>query len=132
MCIRDSTVTQLTAEYTGRTGEMQPNIIMIMNESFADLGTLGEFETNEDYMPYVRSLLDGAENTVSGSLMVSTLGGGTATTEFEVLSGSSMVFLPVGGAPYQMFVRMQTPGLVSGLRAQGYQTTAMHLSLIHI
>ena len=122
----DDTVTPLTAEYTGRTGEMQPNIIMIMNESFADLGTLGEFETNEDYMPYVRSLLDGADNTVSGSLMVSTLGGGTATTEFEVLSGSSMVFLPVGGAPYQMFVRMQTPGLVSGLRAQGYQTTAMH------
>ena len=36
----DDTVTQLTAEYTGRTGEMQPNIIMIMNESFADLGTL--------------------------------------------------------------------------------------------
>ena len=68
-------------------------------------------------MPYVRSLLDGAENTVSGSLMVSTLGGGTATTEFEVLSGSSMVFLPVGGAPYQMFVRMQTPG--PGIRPAG-------------
>ena len=49
-------VEQVAAAYPGEEGEMRPNIIVIMNESFADLRTVGNFETNEDYMPYFRSL----------------------------------------------------------------------------
>ena len=30
-----------------------PNIIVMMNESFSDLSVLGDFETNEDYMPFI-------------------------------------------------------------------------------
>ena len=56
-----------------------PNIIVIMNEAFSDPAVLGEFSTNEDYMPFVHSLLEGADNTVSGYLDVSVKGGNTAS-----------------------------------------------------
>ncbi len=58
--------------------------------------------------------------------MVSTFGGGTATTEFEVLTGDSMAFLPYDCSAYQVFVKSETPGLISGLDSLGYQTAALH------
>ena len=121
----DTAPEQLAAAYQGEEGEIRPNIIMIMNESFADLRDVGAFATNEEYMPYFRSL-EGSENVVSGDLLVSTFGGGTATTEFEVLTGDTMAFLPFGSSPYQMYIKAALPGLVSGLEGQGYQTVAMH------
>lgn len=30
-----------------------PNIICVMNETLSDLSVVGEFETNQDYMPYI-------------------------------------------------------------------------------
>ena len=96
----DEALTQITEEYTGTQGEMRPNIIMIMNESFADLHDVGEFETNEDYLSYLHTL-EGQENTITGDLLVSVFGGGTATTEFEVLTGDTMAFLPYGCSPYR-------------------------------
>lgn len=116
---------EITGEYAGEQGEERPNIIVIMNESFADLHEVGLFETNEDYLPFLHSLA-GQENTITGDLLVSTFGGGTATTEFEVLTGDSMAFLPYGCSPYQMYVKSATPGLVSGLSEQGYQTVSLH------
>ena len=121
----ETVLEQAAQAYAGRSGAVQPNIIMIMNESFADLKSIGDFETNEDYMPFIHSLAE-AENTISGDLLVSTFGGGTATTEFEVLTGDTMAFLPFGCSPYQMYVKSETPGLVSGLEAQGYQTVSLH------
>lgn len=71
-----------------------PNIIVVMNESFSDLSVLGDFKTNEDYMPFLHSLQQGAENTVTGMLNVSVCGGNTADTEYEFLTGNTMAFLP--------------------------------------
>lgn len=116
---------QITQTYEGTQGEVRPNIIVIMNESFADLHDVGDFETNEEYLPFVHSL-EGKENTITGDLLVSTFGGGTATTEFEVLTGDTAAFLPYGCSPYQMYVKRATPGLVSGLSKQGYQTVSLH------
>ena len=116
----------LASTYEGKQGTHTPNIIVIMNESFADLGVVGDFETNEDYMPFVHCLQQGAKNTVTGNLLVSTFGGGTANTEFEFLTGDTMAFLPFGCSPYQMYVKSAMPSLVGGLEAQNYQTVAMH------
>lgn len=104
----------------------KPNIIVIMNEAFSDPAVLGEFSANEDYMPFVHSLLDGAENTVSGSLNVSVKGGNTANTEFEYLTGSTMAFLPYGSIPYQQYIKDELPSMASHLASLGYHTVAMH------
>lgn len=106
--------------------ERKPNIIVIMNEAFSDPAVLGDFTTNEDYMPFVHSMLAGQDNTVSGYLNVSVKGGNTANTEFEYLTGNSMAFLPYGSIPYQQYIRDALPSLASHLASLDYCTVAMH------
>lgn len=103
-----------------------PNIIVVMNESFADLSVLGEYETNRDALPYLHSLQQGAENTVTGMLNVSICGGNTANTEFEFLTGNTMAFLPQGSVPYQQYITGAYPSLAAHLKELGYQTVATH------
>lgn len=104
-----------------------PNIIVIMNEAFSDPAVLGDFDTNLEYMPFVHSILNGeVENTSSGWLNVSVLGGNTANTEFEFLTGNTMAFLPQGSVPYQQYLKKEQESLASHLRSLGYQTVAMH------
>ncbi len=104
-----------------------PNIIVIMNEAFSDPAVLGAFETNMDYMPYIHSILRGnTDNTISGFLNVSVLGGNTANTEFEFLTGNTMAFLPQGSVPYQQYLKREMPSLASHLRSLGYETVAAH------
>lgn len=108
------------------SGHNTPNIIVIMNEAFSDLNILGDFTTNEDYIPFVRSLLGGQENTQSGYLHVSVLGGNTANTEYEYLTGQTMAFLPQGSIPYQQYLKGETFSLASCLKEAGYDTIAIH------
>lgn len=113
------------ATMTDSSGEL-PNIIVVMNESFSDLRVLGDFVTNQDYMPYLHSLQAGCENTVTGMLNVSVCGGNTANTEFEFLTGNTMAFLPQGSVPYQQYITGECETLASHLRDLGYETVATH------
>ncbi len=103
-----------------------PNIIVMMNESFADLSALGEFQTSRDVMPFLHSLQKGAKNTVTGMLHVSVCGGNTPNTEFEFLTGNTMAFLPQGSIPFQQYVKQELPSLASHLKQFGYRTVAIH------
>lgn len=114
------------AEKGEECSEELPNIIVVMNEAFSDLSVLGEFETNEDYMPFVHSLQNGAKNTVTGMLNVSVCGGNTANTEFEFLTGNTMAFLPQGSIPYQQYITGEMMALPEYLRELGYETVATH------
>lgn len=105
------------------TEQVKPNIIVIMNESLADLSVLGDFETSEDYMPFLRSM---EENTIKGNLYTSVYGAGTCNSEFEFLTGNSMAFLPTGSRPYQQYIKSDTYSLVSTLNQQGYTSLAVH------
>ena len=101
----------------------KPNIICIMNESLSDLSVLGEFQTNEDYMPFMRSL---TENTIKGNLFVPVIGAGTSNTEFEFLTGHTTAFLPSGSNAYMLYVKNPISSLVSTVEAQGYSSYALH------
>lgn len=103
-----------------------PNIIVIMNEAFSDVAALGDFTPTEDYMPYLHSLQEGAENTITGTLNVSVCGGNTANSEFEFLTGNTMAFLPQGSIPYQQYITEEIPALPAHLASLGYQTVAAH------
>ena len=108
------------------TGETLPNVIVIMNEAFSDLSVIGDFTTNEDYMPYLHSLQEGNENTITGNLKVSVIGGNTANSEFEFLTGHTMDFLPVGSIAYQQYIKGEHASLASQLKELGYNTYGMH------
>ncbi len=114
---------QKTADVQETETRKKPNLIVIMNEAFADLSYLTEFETNKDYMPNIHAL---SENTVKGNLFVSVKGGNTANTEFEFLTGDTFAFLPSGSVAYQQFLHTKTPSLASYLKNIGYSTVAIH------
>lgn len=122
----ENTPEQTTAALENPDSINRPNIIVIMDEAFSDLAVLGDFSVNEDYMPFIHSLQQGADNTVTGYLNVSVLGGNTANTEFEFLTGHSMAFLPQGSVAYQQYVKKETPSLASYLKDLGYSTVAIH------
>lgn len=106
---------QMTEEY--------PNIIVIMNESFAVLPETYGFATAEDGMPFIHSL---TENTIKGNVLTSVFGGSTANTEYEFLTGNTMAFLSEGNVPYVQFVKSKQESLVHDLNALSYQTIAFH------
>lgn len=103
-----------------------PNIIVIMDEAFSDLSVVGDLETNEDYMPFMHKMQQGADHTITGYAQVSVCGGNTANSEFEFLTGNTMSFLPSGSIPYQQYITKDTPSLASYLASLGYETYAQH------
>lgn len=107
-----------TAEETTK-----PNIICVMNETMSDLSVVSDFETNQDYMPFIRSL---DENTIKGYVNVPVYGAGTANSEFEFLTGDSIAFLPTGACAYESYIKSPQPSLVSSLDILGYDKIAFH------
>lgn len=102
---------------------IQPtNIIMVMNEAFADLRTVG-LTPSIDVMPYIDTL---QENTIEGSLYVGVFGGGTCNTEFEALTGNTLAFLGTGAYPYTENVTEPLFSLAKYFKSQGYMTNAFH------
>ncbi|MCD7814216.1 MAG: LTA synthase family protein [Lachnospiraceae bacterium] len=101
-----------------------PNLIVIMNESWADYTEIGNgLELSEDYMPFIRSL---TENTIKGTAYSSVFGGNTPNSEYEFLTGNTMAFLPTSSVGFNLFVRGNLPSLASQLGSLGYYTLAMH------
>lgn len=119
------TLQEMADAYTkiNSESEKQPNIIVIMNETFADVDLLGRIGLSEEVIPNYLSL---TENTVKGKTMINSIGGGTAKSEYEFLTGQTMLFYESQITPYVMFGKRLSDGLVSTLKAQGYATYAMH------
>ena len=104
-------------------GTQPVNIIVVMNESFSDLWEVADLETNQDCLPFWRSL---TENTIRGTAYSSVFGGTTANSEYEFLTGNTTAFLPTGAVGYQLYISDNEPSLVGQLSALGYSTLAMH------
>lgn len=100
-----------------------PTIIVIMNESFADLSVVGDFETNTQVTPFMDSL---SENTLKGYALSSVYGAKTPNSEWEFETGNSMAFLPDGSVVYQQYINDDPTSIVSNLKNIGYTTVAMH------
>lgn len=101
-----------------------PNIIVIMDESFADFRVFGgELKTNKPVTPFIDSI---KENAIKGYALSSVYGGETANSEFEFLTGHSMAFLPNGTVPYQQYINRSTYSLAWLLNSYGYESFATH------
>ncbi len=101
-----------------------PDIIVIMDESYAYLDHLGDkLNCNIEPTPYIKSL---SENTIHGYALTSIFGGGTPNSEYEFLSGNSLIFLPEGSYVYSQYIKEPVPNMVSTLHSLGYKTIGMH------
>ena len=99
-----------------------PNILAIMNESWADFEDFGNITLSESTMDYIKSL----DNAVVGHAYTSVFGAGTSTSEFEFLTGDSMAFLPSGSIPYQQYILGASDSLATLLKGYGYEARAFH------
>ena len=99
------------------------NIIAIMNESFGDLTIFEDLKVSEDPTPFLHSM---EENTIKGLMYSPVTGGGTASVEYEYLTGFSTQFQPPHTVAYQLYVEDGMPSLSSLAYAQGYHTSALH------
>lgn len=106
-----------------QASEEAPVIIAIMNESFADLGVIGNLQTNEPVTPFLDSM---QTNITKGYALSSVFGAKTPNSEWEFLTGNTMAYLPSGSVAYQQYVSEGAYSLVGTLKSQGYQCIAMH------
>ena len=102
--------------------DTRPNIVAIMNESWADFEDFGNLSLSESVTDYIDSL----DNLIFGHTYTSVFGAGTSASEFEFLTGNSMAFLPSGSIPYQQYILEPSASLASLLRENGYRTLAFH------
>lgn len=103
--------------------EQDVNVIVIMNESFADLPKVYDMQLKEDNIPFFHSL----ENEIKiGEMHSSKYGGGTANVEYEFLTQNTTAFLPVGSMPYQQYINKKTKSIVSYMNDLNYKTIGIH------
>ncbi len=118
-------VDEVAQQYTSQQGKSgaKRDIIVIMEESYADFRVLGELNTDAAVTPFVDSL---RENTLRGYTLSSIFGGGTPNSEYEFLTGNSLLYFPTGAVAYQQFIHEPTYSVAWYLRGIGYKTIAMH------
>lgn len=109
-----------------------PNIIVIMNESFSDLSSVSaylgnELQTDSELLPFFHSLSNDSSNVHKGFAMASVLGGNTANSEYEFLTGNSMAFLPTNSVAFNLYVNQDNAySVVDIMNKSGYYTVGMH------
>lgn len=103
--------------------ESDVNVVVIMNESFADLNQIYNLPIKEDNIPFFHSLQN---ETKIGIMHSSQYGGGTANVEYEFLTQNTTAFLPVGSMPYQQYIKKKTNSIVSYMNKLNYTTNGIH------
>ena len=101
----------------------KPDVIVVMSESFSDTRELGEFETDNEFLSFFDEL---EAETLHGHVYSSVIGGNTANSEYEFLTGDTCAFLPAGAVAYQTYINYPVGTLVSTLESQGYSSTMFH------
>lgn len=102
------------------------NIIFVMNESFSDPLNLEGIESNKDPLTNYREIV---EESLSGSILSPSIGGGTATNEFQVLTGLSMEpFAPQLTSPFIQLTNQteSLPVITNRMRGFDFQNSAIH------
>lgn len=106
--------------------DLNTNIIFVMNESFSDPFNLNGIESNQDPLTNYREIVD---ETLSGNVFAPNFGGGTATNEFEALTGFAMEpFASQITSPFIQLTSMMTdfPSVPNKFKQFNYKTTAIH------
>lgn len=106
------------------SGAVKPDVILIQMESFIDPKIIKDMTFSDDPAPihtYLR------ENFSSGTLAVPSFGGGTANTEFEVLTGINLDNFGPGEYPYKTIMLEETCETIAyNLKENGYSAHAIH------
>lgn len=102
----------------------QVHLIMIMSEAFTDITDEAGIE-GEDPLQFFHSLQQ-EEHAISGRVVVPNFGGGTANTEFDVLTGMQTDSLGAATTTSFTAVNRNLDSLFRIYNAAGYRTSFIH------
>ena len=105
--------------------EKQPNIIIMLSESFFDITTLDNLTFEEDPLAEFKAI---CENSVYGDFYTPTLGYGTSNIELNVLTGINPELMIPGENPctWDSSRFDHIPAIPKMLSEHGYYTAALH------
>ena len=105
-------------------GQELPHIIMIMAEAFSDISDSPHFDFT-DFTDPLENWHELIAEGISGDLVVSVLGGGTAQTEFDVLTGLNA--RQFAGVPFAFrMITDEFESFASIVNSLGFRSEFMH------
>ena len=99
-----------------------PDIILVLSESFYDFDLVTDLQADTEVMPVTKNL----PNAVYGHTISPHVGGGTNSSEYEMLSSNSLMLMP-SITPFNWLNLHNANSLVSYLKDLGYSTLAAQL-----
>lgn len=98
-----------------------PDIVLILSESFYDFDLVTDTQADVDVMSVTKNL----PNSIYGHTVSPHAGGGTNSSEYEMLSSNSMMLMP-SITPFNWLNMYGANTIVSYLEDLGYATMAAH------
>lgn len=103
------------------------NVIFVMSEAFCDITDDDAFAWTADNDPLKNfHALEQSENAISGRLIVPNYGGGTANTEFDVLTGMQTAMLSDAGVSSFRVLHKNVDSVFRVADQNGWQTAFIH------
>ena len=103
------------------SAEDYPDVVLILSESFYDFDLVTDLQADTDIMPVTKDL----PNSVYGHTISPHVGGGTNSTEYEMLTSNSLILMP-SITPFNWLNLYNANSVVSYLKGLGYTTMAAH------
>ena len=110
-----------TSQVTAASEQEYPDIVLILSESFYDFDLVTDLQTDVEVMPVTKNL----ENSIYGHTVSPQVGGGTNSSEYEMLTSNSLMLMP-SITPFNWLNLYGADSIVSYLEDLGYATMAAH------
>lgn len=98
-----------------------PDIVLILSESFYDFSLVTDLQADRELFPVTKNLT----NAVYGHTVSPHVGGGTNSSEYEMLTSNSLMLMP-SITPFNWLNLHNANSFVSYLEELGYATLAAH------
>lgn len=106
----------------------KPNIVIILSESFSDVTNISEITFDKDILYNIHKFEE-QDDVIVTDTHVSTFGGSSVISEWEILTGSSNNFNPSGYIAYTAYYKNKnkdliknSPNIIGLLKDEGYIT----------
>ena len=110
-----------TSQVTAASEQEYPDIVLILSESFYDFDLVTDLQTDVEVMSVTKNL----ENSIYGHTVSPQVGGGTNSSEYEMLTSNSLMLMP-SITPFNWLNLYGADSIVSYLEDLGYATMAAH------
>lgn len=98
-----------------------PDIVLILSESFYDFDLVTDLQADTEIMSVTKNM----ENSIYGHTVSPQVGGGTNSSEYEMLTSNSLMLMP-SITPFNWLNLYGADSIVSYLKDLGYSTMAAH------